>query len=336
MNLSMNLSPCMGMHLSMHMEATPRGIRRKRLWTLDSACHRLILEVCFDPSQMRRAVSRHLGEDHLAADHELYTAALRECQRSGPLALALHRTLDRRYAQLIGQFRSADDATALIRLWRRTKDTDDLAGVLWATLTHPACDTATATAVANDARMRLHSRHAQPEIDDASEPLGAECERLRRALAAMQAELSDARQMHRAEVERLKHVLHDVRAHAADLERAYDHAAQQLHLGPLLKSLRDVRLQGDQVLCVGRHTGADVIHLDEDLDNLEASIAAADAVICQTGCISHNAYWRVKETCTRTGKVCLVVQTPNPSTPQSAPDLLQTAAGPSAPAMMPR
>ncbi len=37
-------------------------------------------------------------------------------------------------------------------------------------------------------------------------------------------------------------------------------------------------------------------------------MADADIVICQAGFISHNAYWRVKEICKRTGKPCLFVK----------------------------
>ncbi len=46
---------------------------------------------------------------------------------------------------------------------------------------------------------------------------------------------------------------------------------------------------------------------EESLKRLEAVIAAADTVICQTGCISHNAYWRVKGQCKRMGKPCTFV-----------------------------
>jgi hypothetical protein len=40
-------------------------------------------------------------------------------------------------------------------------------------------------------------------------------------------------------------------------------------------------------------------------------LAAADLVICQTGCISHDAYWRVKDHCKRTGKRCVFVESPS-------------------------
>ncbi len=40
---------------------------------------------------------------------------------------------------------------------------------------------------------------------------------------------------------------------------------------------------------------------------LADSLAAADWVICQTGCISHDDYWRVQDHCRRTGKTCILV-----------------------------
>lgn len=47
-----------------------------------------------------------------------------------------------------------------------------------------------------------------------------------------------------------------------------------------------------------------------DPEGLEASLRAADLVICQTGCLSHGAYWRVQDHCKRTGKACLLVEEP--------------------------
>ncbi|MCE1191603.1 MAG: DUF2325 domain-containing protein [Acidovorax sp.] len=40
---------------------------------------------------------------------------------------------------------------------------------------------------------------------------------------------------------------------------------------------------------------------------LDMDLAAADLVICQTGCIGHDDYWRVQDHCRRTGKACLLV-----------------------------
>lgn len=47
-----------------------------------------------------------------------------------------------------------------------------------------------------------------------------------------------------------------------------------------------------------------------DAQALEASLRAADLVICQTGCLGHGAFWRVQDHCRRTGKTCVLVAQP--------------------------
>ncbi len=48
----------------------------------------------------------------------------------------------------------------------------------------------------------------------------------------------------------------------------------------------------------------------EDRQTVEVGLAAADLVICQVGCVSHDAYWRVQDHCRRTGKQCVLVEQP--------------------------
>jgi hypothetical protein len=96
---------------------------------------------------------------------------------------------------------------------------------------------------------------------------------------------------------------------------------------PLLPA---IDLGAKAVLCVGgrhgvvaiyrdlveRHGGR-FVHHDGGRENtarqLDASLTAADLVICQTGCISHNAYWLVKSHCKRTGKTCVYLDKPSAS-----------------------
>ncbi|WP_374316771.1 DUF2325 domain-containing protein [Aquabacterium sp.] len=99
---------------------------------------------------------------------------------------------------------------------------------------------------------------------------------------------------------------------------------------PLHPVLPAERLKDKAILCVGgragsipvyrrliEETGAQFLHHDGgDEDSsalLDANLAAADLVICQTGCVSHNAYWRVKDHCKRTGKQCVFVDKPSAS-----------------------
>ncbi len=104
-------------------------------------------------------------------------------------------------------------------------------------------------------------------------------------------------------------------------------------------------LQQQAVLCVGGRSGnvatyrslieregARFSHhdggLEDNANRLDASLAAADLVICQTGCISHNAYWRVKDHCKRHGKRCVFIDNPSIS---SLARGLQLADSPSEP-----
>lgn len=89
-------------------------------------------------------------------------------------------------------------------------------------------------------------------------------------------------------------------------------------------------VQDRSVLCVGGRSrsvpmyrevveerGARFLHHDggsEDrVGQLGAMLQAADLVVCQVGCVSHDAYWRVKEHCKRHNKPCLFVETPSRS-----------------------
>ena len=88
-----------------------------------------------------------------------------------------------------------------------------------------------------------------------------------------------------------------------------------------------IQLEGRCVLCVGGRSGlvdgyrklveqrgGRFLHHDggqeESLQRMDAAIANADAVVCQTGCISHAAYWRLKEACKKQGKPCVFVPSP--------------------------
>jgi len=91
-----------------------------------------------------------------------------------------------------------------------------------------------------------------------------------------------------------------------------------------------IRLVNRSVLCVGGRSGSVPVYrtvvekvgaqfahhdggLEDSAGQLDASLAAADLVICQTGCISHHAYWRVKDHCKRTGKRCIFIDNPSVS-----------------------
>lgn len=132
-----------------------------------------------------------------------------------------------------------------------------------------------------------------------------------------------ALQQARGEVERLRDQLEAANEPIETLgsaPTADSHAADRSGAGNPLSA--------QAVLCVGGRTssvplyrklvegqGARFLHHDggeeHSASQLESTLAAADLVICQAGCVSHNAYWCVKDHCKRTGKRCVFVETPS-------------------------
>jgi hypothetical protein len=104
------------------------------------------------------------------------------------------------------------------------------------------------------------------------------------------------------------------------------------------------RLDDRAVLCVGgrqasvpvyrrliERIGGRFLHHDggeeDSVANLDSTLDSADLVICQTGCISHDAYWRVKDHCKRTGKRCVFVDKPSRAGMQRALTALSPGEG---------
>ena len=152
-----------------------------------------------------------------------------------------------------------------------------------------------------------------------------------RQLGEAQTRCSEVVATQAAELERLQREV--VRLHAAVIVR--DTRLEQAHAAledarqaqppglPLRKEMaRHIRMLAERVATLSREClrwrlQAAVQEVSEPAAHpmpahqpphaLDESLAAADLVICQTGCISHDDYWRVQDHCRRTGKPCILV-----------------------------
>lgn len=374
------------------------GSRRRRLWELPARAHCPVIGVCLSLATLRRLADKVLGGEVLAEDYELHSGAVQECALRGALAEALQRELEQRHALALRRAATAKTGAALAQWWREAQHGDDLAGALWATLTHPRCDEPLEERVLHDIHMRQHQlgesqgqeRRRVAQLQQAHDALAAELarqqERAGRAAAEqarkieqLQAELVTRRadligrdtalaalgdQLHtlehatpglgqRIELAReLERQLERTRTLERALARAElalgaerrraDEAQEALAQAPRPAGADACAPDGAApvlaeraVLCVGgrpasvpvyrrivEDQGGRFLHHDggehEHLSVLDHTLAGADLVICQTGCISHDAYWRVKDHCKRTGKRCVFVDNPSRSGLQRA------------------
>lgn len=381
------------------LAAQQSGSRRHRLWELPSETHCPVVGVCLPMPVLRRLIGKALGNTPMADDYEFHVAAVSECSRRMPISEAIQRELDKRYALALRRFASAKTTAALAAMWESALRGADIAGALWATLTHGRCDEDLRERVCRDIHMLQHQagachraelqrldkireehaalsrefaslkeRHAREQQQRLAEvgSLQAEVMKLRGqllardfALSSLQADLATleasvpelrAREELAHRVEAQQRRIHELerdrnlwqqrtakegeRTQALTQEvlalRAHIDQLEAASAAPAASDGELADLSRKAVLCVGGRqavvpsyrqliecTGGRFLHHDGGEENnpaqLEASLSAADLVICQTGCISHDAYWRVKDHCKRTGKRCVFVEKPSVS-----------------------
>ena len=373
-----------GLRADVALAAAPRsGSRRHRLWELSRATHCPVVGVCLPLEVLRRVVNKALGGETQATDHDLHVGVVTECGARNRVSEAVQRELDRRCAPAVRRFGHAKTAEAVAVLWQQAVAAGDVAGALWAALTHPRCDGVLQDQVCRDIHMLQHQAGATVRADVRRlAGLVEENGELARQLADAQSQLVRLRAEQARAQDRLSRQLVQARAQAigretlidtlrnemaelrrslpelqsrqqlsqraaelAQRNRALDQEVAELRrclavqerearrverglAAPPSLAPAPVSLGERNVLCVGgRHAhipiyrqlverqGGRFAHHDGGLEDnphrLDASLAAADLVICQTGCISHDAYWRVKDHCKRTGKRCLFVDNPS-------------------------
>ncbi|MEO9101328.1 MAG: DUF2325 domain-containing protein [Burkholderiaceae bacterium] len=383
-------------------QVASHGSRRRRLWELDASAHCPVIGVCLPVSALRRLVNKVLGGTAVAQDYELHCGAVGDAKQRTPIAEAIQRELDRRCMIALRQVAPLKTSEALATWWDQALRTQDVAGPLWAVLSHARCAPSLEHRVLSEVHMLQHqagmaarvdlqrfeamleenavlarelgavqqrsTRHAteharraetqalqiaqlrvQLHARDADiQRLRTELQTLESAVPSLQARtlLTQQNQQQAEHIHTLERSVLQLRQSAENQTRRADALAaeraewQQLNqqsigelpeanaVGANASPAPESRFDAQSVLCVGGRTaavplyrhivekvGGRFLHHDGGLEDsssrLEATLAAADLVICQTGCISHNAYWRVKEHCKRTGKRCVFMETPS-------------------------
>ncbi len=373
------------------------GSRRRRLWELGSHAHCPVIGVCVPLERVRQLAKKLLVLQGDEDDYTLHCSLVTAAARRNAVAEALQKELEQRFVLDLRQAAQAKCRESLMAWWRgRVAQGENMAGALWATLTHARCDEWLEMRVLGQVHMLQHQVGAAQRVDmTRHRELAAEHQALARDYAAVQQRvtgwsLERAREQQAWEQERMQQraalialqtqlaqaqeqLQHwqTVRPDLPEREALRERLAEQVERNqalqrelnrlasraPLVAESADiapqptwaeaqvaaepVKLEHRVVLCVGGRggsvpqyrqavegCGAQFLHHDGGSEHkpaqLEPQLAAADLVICQTGCISHDAYWRVKDHCKRHGKRCVFVETPSRSAFERA--LAQAAA----------
>ncbi len=369
---------------AVHAAAPPStGSRRRRLWELGSHAHCPVIGVCL-PLERVRVLTRKLlvlqGDED---DYTLHCSLVTAVARRNAVAEALQKDLEQRFSLDVRQAAQAKCRESLMVWWRARAGQGEIAGALWATLTHARCDEWLEMRVLGQVHMLQHQVGAAQRVDlvrhrelaaehqalardyaevqqrvtawsleRGREQQAWDRERMRQRAAhiALQTQLAQAQeqlahwrvvQPDLPEREQLRERLAEQVERNQTLQRELNRIAARAPLdssepaAPPLGGEPEgeavpIKLERRVVLCVGGRggsvpqyrqavegCGAQFLHHDGGNEHkpaqLEPQLAAADLVICQTGCISHDAYWRVKDHCKRHNKRCVYVESPSAS-----------------------
>lgn len=194
--------------------------RRRRLWQLPAQAHELLLAMSFAPEVLRRQAARTLGQMHRGVcilrgrDVDVLYSVAHDLVTRNPLSEAFQKRLDAAHAHALRRFAAVREAEALQQAWVAALAEDQMAGALWALLTHPLGRTLETKAL-YDARAWVfaHGRRSvdlarrQAQDDQRLQDAEHQAAQLRARLVAQQQHSARALAQAQAEIARLNGAL---------------------------------------------------------------------------------------------------------------------------------
>lgn len=139
--------------------------RRQKLWELEDKHHCPVVGTCLALDEIRK-IARKSGFDGRDFDeYRLHVEAVSVSCTRNPAAEAMHKLLDRKFALHLRRFEAAKTADAVRALWRKHLERGEVAGAMWAALTHKAGDAETRQRVYADVHMLSHQIGAGQAAD---------------------------------------------------------------------------------------------------------------------------------------------------------------------------
>lgn len=187
-------------------ESTTQPKRRLKLWELEDKYHCPVVGTCLSLDEIKK-IARKGGFDGLDFDdYRLHVEAVSISCARNPAAEAMHKLLDRKFDLVVRRFDKARDEAEVRALWKQHLEQGEVAGAMWAALTHKLGSKDTRQVVYADVHMLSHQIGAGQAAD------------LRR-LEWLEREHATLREQTRAEAARQSRELAEKTARIRELER---------------------------------------------------------------------------------------------------------------------
>jgi Uncharacterized protein conserved in bacteria (DUF2325) len=199
---------------------------RRKIWDFATYLHCSIIGTCLPTAELRRILLK-LGRDDAttASEHDLHASAVVIAAQRHEGAKLLHKALDRRYRGSINQFDRAKTPEEVRAVWKDAVQRGDIPGAYWASLTHPATNSALLREIFAEVHMLSHlvgAAHRADirrlrQLEEANAELEAKVGRQQRQLRdAVVSREATIRELRRALEEQILRDRHDGAKHSTD------------------------------------------------------------------------------------------------------------------------
>ena len=143
-------------HRPDYRQAQARSARYK-LWELQTCWHCMVVGTCLTLAEVRQQAGKAGLTVKGASDYEIHQLAVENAENNKhPLSQRLQKLLEKKFAVAVKQFRSARDEAALLSQWDSGWRSGQVAGSLWALITHPLATRAIILDVFGQVHMMSH------------------------------------------------------------------------------------------------------------------------------------------------------------------------------------
>lgn len=195
------------------LSSAPQGSRRRRVWELSHTCHCPLIGVGLPLGVLRKLVEKVTGGQLMHDDYEVHVGAVGDCLLRTPVAEAVQKELERRYAVCVQRFRAARTTAEVGAMWNAAVAAGDVAGAFWAGLSHPRCSAELEEKMCRDIHMVQHQAGACARADiNQFNTLATGHARLERELSRLQQRCQALAQDKAEQAERHEQLLMQARA----------------------------------------------------------------------------------------------------------------------------
>jgi hypothetical protein len=261
------------------------GSKRRKIWALPHKFHCPVIGVCFEVGHLRALMAKVLVFPRDTTDFVLHTTAVGACETRSQLAELMQKNLEKRYQLIVQRFSTAKNANELLTRWREASRTsNDLAGALWASWTHPACNAELEQEIYNDIHMIQHqvgtagraSLSQLKELKADNLRLNTQLLDARREIEALRTEKSNEIRLLQQHLSAMRVAMAGKDASTANLNSQFDQLQQSM---PDLKSRQELARRASEAEARAFALAADNQQLVLKNEHLEQLARHADETI---------------------------------------------------------